>query len=110
VNADESAPIVAALRKRPEAWVDFMMRFELGIEKPDPRRYRGTYTAGTLFRYIQGEIRAHTLCCCDGRRAPDVRIRERKFYWSAAIAERTLHPLIGGLAAGAAFIVARAIM
>ena len=36
--AEESAPIVAALRKRPEAWVDFMMRFELGLEKPDPRR------------------------------------------------------------------------
>jgi len=36
--AEERAPIVAALRERPEAWVDFMMRFELGIEKPDPRR------------------------------------------------------------------------
>src|SRR5438132_10728882 len=38
LGAEESAPIVAALRKRPEAWVDFMMRFELGLEKPDPRR------------------------------------------------------------------------
>ena len=36
--AEERAPIVAALRERPEAWVDFMMRFELGLEKPDPRR------------------------------------------------------------------------
>ncbi len=26
------------LRKRPEAWVDFMMRFELGLEKPDPEQ------------------------------------------------------------------------
>src|SRR5262245_6274919 len=39
----ESAPIVAALRKRPEAWVDFMMRFELGLEKPD---LGGAYAAG----------------------------------------------------------------
>ena len=51
--AEESAPIVAALRKRPEAWVDFMMRFELGLEKPDPRRalssaltIGGAYVAG----------------------------------------------------------------
>ena len=34
----ESTPIVEALSKRPDAWIDFMMRFELGLEKPDPRR------------------------------------------------------------------------
>jgi vacuolar iron transporter family protein len=28
------APIVAAMQGNPEAWVDFMMRFELGLEKP----------------------------------------------------------------------------
>ncbi len=36
LTAEESKPIVDALRKRPQAWVDFMMRFELGLEKPDP--------------------------------------------------------------------------
>ncbi len=30
----ESAPIVEALSKRPQAWIDFMMRFELGLEEP----------------------------------------------------------------------------
>src|SRR5713226_3260630 len=40
INTDESAPLVAALRQRREAWVDFMMRFELGLEQPDPRRAR----------------------------------------------------------------------
>src|SRR5206468_7630088 len=35
---EESAPIVEALSKHPKRWVDFMMRFELGLEKPDPRR------------------------------------------------------------------------
>src|SRR5712692_7853328 len=40
LTAEESAPVVAALRKRPEAWRDFMMRFELGLEKPDPGRVR----------------------------------------------------------------------
>jgi len=34
----EIAPIVAAFQKRPTSWVDFMMRFELGLERPDPKR------------------------------------------------------------------------
>lgn len=38
LTAQESTPIVEALSKRPNAWIDFMMRFELGLEKPDPRR------------------------------------------------------------------------
>jgi len=33
-----TAPLVAALSARPEAWVDFMMRFELGLEEPDASR------------------------------------------------------------------------
>ena len=27
-----------ALKRQPRNWVDFMMRFELGLEKPDPKR------------------------------------------------------------------------
>jgi VIT1/CCC1 family predicted Fe2+/Mn2+ transporter len=53
LSPEESSPIVAALRDKPEAWVDFMMRFELGMEKPDPRRaltsgltIAGAYVAG----------------------------------------------------------------
>ena len=34
----QSKLIADALSKRPEAWIDFMMRFELGLEKPDPKR------------------------------------------------------------------------
>ncbi len=29
---------VAAVRSDQKRWVDFMMRFELGLEEPDPRR------------------------------------------------------------------------
>src|SRR5690349_16862353 len=38
LSAEESAPVIAALKKRSEAWVDFMMRFELGLERPEPKR------------------------------------------------------------------------
>ncbi len=38
LTADQSKPLVEALAARPEAWVDFMMRFELGMEKPNPNR------------------------------------------------------------------------
>src|SRR5262249_31070738 len=48
-------PIVSALRARPQAWVDFMMRFELGLEEPAPGRARaaaltigGAYAIGGL--------------------------------------------------------------
>jgi len=34
----ESLPIVESLAARPKDFADFMMRFELGLEKPDPRR------------------------------------------------------------------------
>lgn len=34
----ESTLVARALSKRPEAWIDFMMRFELGLEKPAPKR------------------------------------------------------------------------
>ncbi|KAJ3707587.1 hypothetical protein LUZ61_011292 [Rhynchospora tenuis] len=34
----EYGPVVSALRKNPQAWLEFMMKFELGLEKPDPRR------------------------------------------------------------------------
>jgi len=38
LSREECQPVVDALRRRPKAWVDFMMRFELGLEEPDPGR------------------------------------------------------------------------
>src|SRR5437764_4330203 len=34
----ESTPIVDSLADRPDDFADFMMKFELGLDKPDPRR------------------------------------------------------------------------
>jgi VIT1/CCC1 family predicted Fe2+/Mn2+ transporter len=51
----EAVPIVDSLRTRPQQWVDFMMRFELGLEAPDPQRavrsavtIAGAYIVGGL--------------------------------------------------------------
>ncbi|MGD0339656.1 MAG: VIT1/CCC1 transporter family protein [Bacteroidota bacterium] len=38
ITEEESKIVVSALSRRPEEWIDFMMRFELGLEKPNPRR------------------------------------------------------------------------
>ncbi|MEP7287746.1 MAG: VIT1/CCC1 transporter family protein, partial [Chloroflexota bacterium] len=38
LTKEQSAPLVEALAARPDAWIDFMMRFELGLEAPNPKR------------------------------------------------------------------------
>lgn len=38
LTRDEGRPIVESLAKRPKDFADFMMRFELGLEKPNPHR------------------------------------------------------------------------
>lgn len=53
LETQESKTVVKALRQRRKSWIDFMMRFELGLEEPDPRRaltsastIAGSYIAG----------------------------------------------------------------
>ena len=49
----EIAPLLNALRQRPAAWRDFMMRFELGLEAPDPGR--AVRSAATIaLAYVAG--------------------------------------------------------
>lgn len=38
LTREESTPIVESLAKRPGDFADFMMRFELGLERPEPKR------------------------------------------------------------------------
>jgi vacuolar iron transporter family protein len=53
--AEESARVSEALSQHPHAWVDFMMRFELGLEEPDPKR--AVTSAGTIAgAYVAGGL------------------------------------------------------
>lgn len=53
VNRQASASVVSSLKQNPIAWKDFMMKFELGLEKPDPKR--ALESALTIaFSYIIG--------------------------------------------------------
>ncbi len=40
LDDEQIAPVVTAIRADRERWADFMMRFELGLESPDPTRAR----------------------------------------------------------------------
>ncbi|HWE49445.1 MAG TPA: VIT1/CCC1 transporter family protein [Bryobacteraceae bacterium] len=47
------APIITAISSDEKRWVDFMMRFELGLERPDPKR--ALWSAATIAAsYIAG--------------------------------------------------------
>jgi VIT1/CCC1 family predicted Fe2+/Mn2+ transporter len=47
--------VVDTLRGDPKKWVDFMMRFELGLEEPDPHRARASALTIAL-SYIAGGL------------------------------------------------------
>ena len=38
VSRQEASAVVDALQRDTDSWRDFMMKFELGLEKPDPSR------------------------------------------------------------------------
>ena len=40
LREEQIAPLIETFRANPAQWVDFMMRFELGLEVPDPTRAR----------------------------------------------------------------------
>jgi VIT1/CCC1 family predicted Fe2+/Mn2+ transporter len=51
----QMAPVVAAITSDQNRWVDFMMRFELGLEEPDPAR-AGRSAATIAVSYIIGGL------------------------------------------------------
>ena len=123
----ESAPVVEALAKHPQKWVDFMMRFELGLEKPDPKRAL-TSALTIAFSYVAGglipllpyivAIYFHRLSIV-GALLLSVGVTllalfvfgfiKGRFTGTRPIRSALQTALIGSLAAGAAFLIARAI-
>jgi len=51
----EITPVVRAISADQKRWVDFMMRFELGFEEPDPKRARNS-AATIAISYILGGL------------------------------------------------------
>jgi vacuolar iron transporter family protein len=120
LGEEESAPLVEALRQRPEAWVDFMMRFELGLERPDPQRARksaitiaGAYIAGGLIPlapYFLVASAHAALPLSVGVTLVALAVFgyvKGRFTGAAPLRGALQTTLIGGLAAAAAFAIAR---
>ncbi len=42
ISEEDMKPVVAAICSDQNRWVDFMMRFELGFDEPDPKRARNS--------------------------------------------------------------------
>jgi vacuolar iron transporter family protein len=67
LSDEQIAPVVRAFEERPRAWVDFMMRFELGLEEPERGRalasaltIAGAYVAGGLIPLAPYMATTHT--------------------------------------------------
>jgi VIT1/CCC1 family predicted Fe2+/Mn2+ transporter len=55
LSEQQMQPVVTAITSNQKRWVDFMMRFELGLEAPDPAR--AARSAGTIAAsYIAGGL------------------------------------------------------
>jgi VIT1/CCC1 family predicted Fe2+/Mn2+ transporter len=122
LTAEESAPIVLALSTRPRAWVDFMMRFELGLETPDPKRaltsaltIAGAYVAGgfiPLGPYLVASTVKTGLLFSVGFTLVALALFgyvKGHFTGTGPVRSAMQTVVIGGLAAAAAFGIARAI-
>jgi len=114
------APILQAFQADHQAWVNFMMRFELGLEEPDPKRARASaiaisssYTVGGLVPLapymILPDVQAALLWSCLLTLAALLVFGYSKAKFTgnkpAKSAIQTL--IIGTLAAGAAYAIAR---
>jgi VIT1/CCC1 family predicted Fe2+/Mn2+ transporter len=122
LTPEQAAPVVAAIRSEPKRWVEFMMRYELGLEKPDPGRavrsaatIAGSYIVGGMIP-LSPYLAASTVL--QGLWISIAVTLIALFVFGYVKGRLTgIQPLrggirtvvIGGLAAGAAFALARAI-
>ena len=122
LSAEETWPIVQALRKQPRNWIDFMMRFELGLEKPDPKRalvsaltIGGAYIVGGLIplapyfvaRYASAALLFSVVLTLAALLV--FGFVKARFTGTRPIRSALQTAFIGSVAAGAAFVIARVI-
>jgi VIT1/CCC1 family predicted Fe2+/Mn2+ transporter len=122
LTTDEIAPIVEAFRKRPDEWVEFMMRFELNLEPPEPSRaWKSALTIAVAYA-VGGAIPLMPYVLVAGaRRALVVSAAitvvalavfgfvKGRFTGAGATKSAVQTVITGALAAGAAFLLARAV-
>ena len=122
LTTEEATPVVEALSKRPKEWVDFMMRFELGLEEPDPKRavtsastIAASYVAGGFIPLAPYMVLGNawhgllwsavvTLAALGG-----FGYMKASFTGTARLRGASQTMVIGGLAAGTAFVIAKLI-
>ena len=122
LSEQESATVVASLRQRPNDWVKFMMRFELGLERPEPGRawksaltIAGAYIVGgmvPLSAYLLVPDAHRALAFSAGMTLIALAVFggiKGRFTGTPVVRSAFQTALIGSLAAGAAFAIARAI-
>ena len=122
LTEDQVWPIVQALKRQPGNWIDFMMRFELGLEKPNPRRaltsaltIAGAYIAGgfvPLAPYIFAEDTFTALLYSIVLTLIALLVFgfvKGRFTGMRPVRSALQTALIGSVAAGAAFAIARMI-
>jgi len=120
MTAEEAMPVVNSIKTRPKDWVDFMMRFELGMEEPDPGRalrsaltIAGSYIAGGFIPLAPYIVLGNastgllwsvvvTLLALFG-----FGFLKGRFTGAGPLKSAVQTMIIGGLAAGAAFGLAR---
>ncbi len=122
VSEQDTAPLIAALERQPERWRDFMMRFELGLEEPDPRRalrsavtIAVSYVVGGLIPlspYFVMPTVNDALRLSVGLTLAALLVFgyvKGRFTGARPVRSALQTVLIGGLAAAAAFAIAKAI-
>lgn len=122
MTREQIAPIVHALSERPKAWVDFMMRFELGLEEPKPERARssaltigGAYIVGGLVPltpyiiFSSANVALLFSILVTLAALFIFGFIKGRFTTAKPMRSALETALVGGLAAGAAFLIARAI-
>ena len=120
ITEPDSSSIVQSLRQRPKDWVAFMMRFELGLEEPNPSRAWKSALTIALAYVVGGMIPLSAyLLLPDARTALRLSVVvtivalavfggvKGKFTGVPVLRSALQTSVIGGLAAAAAFGIAR---